>query len=714
MKLFLFLLNIFLFSVQVFAGEGMWIPLLLENRVIADMQAAGLKLSATDIYNINQACLKDAVILFGKGCTGELISPDGLLITNHHCGYGRIQAHSTLENDYLTDGFWAYSRNQELPNPGLTVSFLVRIEDVTEKILRSVRPDMSDRQRAVAIDSIAETIVADAVMNTHYEAEIESFYFGSDYFLFVYEVFRDIRLVGTPPSSIGKFGGDSDNWLWPRHTGDFCLFRIYAGIDNAPAPYSPENVPYKPKKYLTISTKGVQEGDFTMVIGYPGRTDEYLYSEGLAIIADEILPAKIKMREERLRIMAEEMSKSPEIKLQYANIYQGVSNAWKKWEGIVEGVKRTGVIHEKIRQEKRLADGHLTDTPSPALFTPVLRELHEFYTSNKTGIITSDLGHEAISSFEILPFTYNFIDKTLSLVNYDTTHYVILKDKLKSMANDFYKNVDLNIDRRTMPGILEIYFTSADPLYYPEIYKTIRKKFNGNIQDYVDYLYKKSLFTHPAKLNKTIDRLSRGTIKKLLSDPVAEMYQSFANALSKYYPVADSLSLVRQRLYKDYLDGLFAQDTNRLYYPDANFTMRIAYGRVEGYKAADAITYNYFTTTDGIIEKEDPEIADYKVNERLKQLIEKKDFGPYGTNAILPVCFIASNHTSGGNSGSPVLNAEGCLIGINFDRNWEGTISDYKYDPAVCRNISLDIRYVLFIIDKYAGASNILQELTIE
>jgi hypothetical protein len=709
----LFSLVMSFISLCLVAGEGMWIPLLLENRTIADMQAAGLKLSAADIYSINQACLKDAVVMFGKGCTGELISPGGLLITNHHCGYGRILAHSTVEKDYLTDGFWAYSRGEELPNPGLTVSFLISMEDVTERVLEGVRPELSEQQREEAVDKNSAEIIANAVKNTHYVAEIESFFFGSDYFLFVYEVFEDIRLVGAPPSSIGKFGGDTDNWVWPRHTGDFSLFRVYAGKDNKPAPFDTANVPYTPRKYLTISSKGVQEGDFTMVMGYPAETNEYLYSGGLKMITADILPAKIKMREERLRIMKEEMSKSPEVKLQYAGKYQGAGNAWKKWIGVIDGVQRTDAVNKKIRQELMLTDTALTDTCKTKSFIPVLRRLDDFYSSNRVGIAASELGHEALNSFEMALFASNFDNKAL-MAGYDTCDFPAVKDRLRNMADSYFKKVNLTIDRRTMASILGIYFASVDPLYLPGIYNTIQDRFNGDTDAYTEWLYRKSLFANPQKLGRIIDNLSARSVKKLLSDPVSRFYQSFSEAIVSYYPFADSLDLVLQRLYRDYLNGLMAIDTNRVYYPDANFTMRVAFGKVEGYKAADAITYDYQTTATGILEKEDPEIDDYRVDEKLRLILEKKDFGRYGQGTTLPVCFIASNHTSGGNSGSPVLDAYGRLIGINFDRNWEGTVSDYEYDPAVCRNISLDIRYVLFIIDKYAGASNILNELTIE
>ncbi len=703
-----------LLAATLHAGEGMWIPLLLENSVIADMQAAGLKLSAREIYSINQASLKDAVVMFGRGCTGEIISPDGLLITNHHCAYGRIQAHSTLEKNLLEEGFWATSRDQELPNPGLTVSFLVRIEDVTEKVLEGTGKEMTEAGRAAVIDENSRSVVADAIKNSHYEASVESFYFGRDFYLFVYEVFRDVRLVGNPPSAIGEFGGDTDNWIWPRHRGDFSLFRVYAGKDNKPADYSPDNVPYQPRKYLTLSGKGVQEGDFTMVLGYPAKTDQYLHSDGLAMVVEDILPARISMREERLRVMAEEMAKSRETSLQYANKQQGVSNAWKKWVGVTEGAKRTGVINEKAGLEKMLVRGQNADSAQAASFAAVLQNLSDFYRVNRPGLIASALGSETMESFEMIRFASGFVSHALNAMRQDTLNYAGLKDQLKKKADGYFKSVNLTIDQRIMPGVLNIYFASVDPAFLPKTYHTIQNRFKGDAGACVENLFEKSIFTRPAKLYRFIDHLSPRTSKKLLSDPATLFYQDFSDVFYPYFMKADSLDRVLQRLYRDYLGALMAWDTNHTFYPDANFTMRLAYGKVEGYTAEDAVIYDYFTTTKGILEKGSQDIADYRVDPKLKQLIESRDYGPYASDSTMPVCFVASNHTSGGNSGSPVLDDEGRLVGINFDRNWEGTISDYEYDPAVCRNISLDIRYVLFVIDKIAEADNIMKELHIE
>jgi hypothetical protein len=701
-------------ATRISAGEGMWIPLLLENKTIADMQADGLKLSASDIYSINQACLKDAVVMFGRGCTGELISSEGLILTNHHCGYSRIQANSTLENNHLENGFWASAREQELPNRGLTVSFLVRIEDVTARVLEGIAPDMKESERQQAVEEKSAEVIAEAMNNNHYEAAVESFWFGRDYYLFVYEVFKDVRLVGTPPEAIGKFGGDTDNWIWPRHTGDFSLFRVYAGKDNKPAPYSKDNIPYKPKKYFTISTRGLQEGDFTMVMGYPARTDEYLYSAGLAMINNDILPAKIRMREARLSIMSDEMSKSPAVKLQYSNKYQGTANAWKKWLGVTQGMQRTNAISRRQDYERqllgRLDNGEEDENEKVSVF----KELAAYYGDNRESLVALDLGAEVMNSIEMFRFASRFVSTALSSKNTEKSGFDSIKTVLKNQSDGYFRTIDHTIESRCMSAVLGIYKDNTKERFYPPVFTVIQSRHKGSIAGYVNHLYEKSLFADQGLMNQWIEKFSPKSIRKLIKDPLYLFYRDFSGVFEALYPLADSLDLEEQRLYRRYLDLIMTLDTTRQYYPDANFTMRVAWGKAEGYRAADAVTYQYFSTHRGILEKESPEIPDYQVPEKLKMLLEAGDFEPYGVDSGLPVCFIASNHTSGGNSGSPVLNAEGKLVGINFDRNWEGTISDYVYDPAVCRNITLDIRYILFIIDKYAGAHNLLKELTID
>jgi hypothetical protein len=696
------------------AGEGMWNLLMLDSLNYKDMQEKGLRLKPEDIYSINQASLKDAVVIFGRGCTGEVISPDGLVITNHHCGYSRIQAHSTVQNDYLTNGFWAGSKAEELSNPGLEVSFLISIEDVTGKILADIPDTLPESERTLLVAKKATALEQEAIAGTPYEAEIKAFYFGKSYCLFVYEIFSDVRLVGAPPEAIGRFGGDTDNWIWPRHTGDFSLFRIYADKNNSPAPYSPDNVPYKPKKYLSISVDGVQEGDFTMVLGYPGRTDEYLTSGGLQMIAQKSLPAKIEMRTLRLNALEEEMASSPEARLRYASRYVGVSNAWKKWIGVTQGVKRSDVLKRKGNFEQRFDRwaGGLEDDPNG--YASLMNRFQSLYTVYEPLYLSNDLGHELLNSLELSDLVDDVQSHFYTMDDSTNQYKKIVLQKIIQSGRGFFKSNAAGIDRRIMARLMEIYANNVAQEYHPDFYRQVIKEFKGDYKAYTDFIFNQSAFTDSSRYMKLFSRSPVTIRKKLENDPLVIFYRDFSKTLIlEVYKKTDSLNLELNFLYRTYISGMMMQDTSRILYPDANFTMRLAYGKVEGYQSSDAISYRYFTTLGGIIEKEDPEIEDYRVPEKLKALFRNRDFGPYASNGQMPVCFIASNHTSGGNSGSPVFNAEGNLVGINFDRNWEGTVSDYAYDPAICRNITLDIRYVLFVIDRVAEAHWLLDELTI-
>ncbi len=697
-----------------YAGEGMWNLLLLDSLNYKDMQEKGLRLAPEDIYSINQASIKDAVVIFGGGCTGELISPDGLLITNHHCGYSRIQAHSTVENDYLTNGFWAGSREEELANPGLSVSFLVRIEDVTGKVLAGIPDSLPETERNRRAGAMMEELKSRAVEGTHYEAEIKSFYFGREYYMFVYEVFRDVRLVGAPPEAIGRFGGDTDNWIWPRHTGDFSLFRIYADKENKPADYSPENVPYRPKKHLTISTDGVKEGDFTMVIGYPGRTDEYLTSDALRMIGQKSLPAKIEMRTLRWQALEKEMARGPEARLKYAGRYVGISNSWKKWIGVTRGIESSDAIRRKKLLESSFdqwAHGNVADT---AGYSSLMEQFSVSYTQFEPLYIANDLGYELLNSPEV----FDLLNKTqidfYAMLDSSDTFQKVARNQLKQSGVKFFRTESMVIDQQILPSMLRIYAENTDPRYHPGFFSTISNEYKGSYEDYINSAFSRSVFTDSTRYVKMLRKPVEVMRKLISTDPLVVIYRDFSRTLMfDVYVKADSLSRQINRLYRKYITGMMAMDKTRVLYPDANFTMRLAYGKVEGYEPSDAVNYGFYTTLKGIMEKENPEIADYQVPLKLKELFVQRDFGSYTVNNNVPVCFIASNHTSGGNSGSPVLNAEGNLIGINFDRNWEGTISDYAYDPGICRNISLDIRYVLFIIDKFADADWLLDELTI-
>jgi len=710
-KLFVLFFCIVL-SIPAIADEGMWIPMLLGKYNIADMQKKGFKLTAEDIYSINNASMKDAVMIFGGGCTGELISNNGLVITNHHCGYGAIQSQSSLEHDYLTDGFWAKSNKEELSAPNLSVTFLVYMEDVTQKVLANVTNNMSEIQRKSNINSEIEKIKKSVSLDNNYQVVIKPFYYGNEYYMFVYEVFNDVRLVGAPPSSIGKFGGDTDNWMWPRHTGDFSLFRIYADKNNKSAKYSPDNIPFKPKKYFTISLKGYKQNDFTMVLGYPGSTSEYITSYAVKMITEKENPAQIKLREKRLEIMQEFMNKDNKVRIQYASKYAGVANYWKKWIGENRGLQRSNTLEKKYNLEKDFNSWVNQDESKKLKYSGLLKDYNNIYKDFSPYSLALDFVYEAFYSVEIIKFSGKFIE--LSNINLSDT--IQLKQtivKLKNSSNAFFKDYYLPIDKKTFSALLKMYYDNIDKSFYPDIYNFVDKKFKNNFDDYAEYVFSKSFLTSKEKVNDFLYNVNAKSLKKLSKDPAFQLAASISNLVTgkisdkyfNYNSKIDSLNRI-------YITGLREMQKDKIFYPDANFTLRVAYGNIDSYYPNDAVKYDYFTTLDGIIEKENPDIYDYKVPAKLKELYLKKEYGNYAENGIMHVCFIAKNHTTGGNSGSPVLNADGQLIGINFDRNWEGTMSDIMYNPDLCRNIALDIRYVMFIVDKFAGASNLINEMT--
>jgi hypothetical protein len=707
-----FLLAAFLLVNKSIAGEGMWLPVLLDSLRYSDMQAMGLHIKAEDIYSVNHASLKDAIVMFGGGCTGEVISPEGLLITNYHCGYSRIQAHSTVVSNYLENGFWAASDSEELPNPGLYVSFLVRMENVTEQILKNISDTLSERSRNDEIGTRINAVRDEAMQGTHYKAEVKPFYFGREYYLFVYEVFNDVRLVGAPPETIGRFGGDSDNWIWPRHTGDFSLFRIYADKNNQPADYAPDNVPYKPRKFLNVSISGVHEGDFTMVMGFPGHTDQYLVSEALKVMTQETLPAKTEMRARRLEAMKEEMTKSPELQLAYSAKYVSISNSWKKWMGITKGVKHAGVIEEKEKKEQQFEDWSKNEKSDSTDYSCLMKQFADLYGQYDPLYVSADLTGELLNSFEISPFFHRTYTQIFTLGDSTEDRQKVILQNLKKSGAAFFQSHRLNIDRKIMPDLLKIYSRYTDTTALPAFYATLRQNYQGNYGRFVEGIFAKSLFTDSARFMKWLKSPAKKRENQLSNDPLTGIYRDFSAKLSiEVYQKADSMEDKLNGLYRKYISGLMAMNPGHTYYPDANFTLRLTYGQVDGYKPGDGITYSFGTTLDGIMEKDNPDIADYRVPEQLRELFRNRDFGKYGEGGKMPVCFLATNHTSGGNSGSPVLNANGDLVGINFDRNWEGTMSDYAYDPSVCRNISLDVRYVLFIMDRVGHAERLIKEL---
>ena len=632
------------------ADEGMWLPALISQR-IGDMQAKGLQLSAEDIYSVNQASLKDAVVLFGRGCTGELVSDEGLLFTNHHCGYGFIQRHSSVEPDYLKDGFWAMNRSQELPNPGLTVRFLERMEDVTAAVLKGYKPaKMDEEQRQALIKKNSDKLKADAVKEGKgLRASVEALYYGNQYFLFVFREYSDVRLVGAPPSSIGKFGGETDNWMWPRHTGDFSIFRIYAGQDIMPAEYSETNVPYRPKKSLKISRTGVKEGDFTFVYGCPGSTQEYIHSEAVRYIQDISDPEKIALRTTRLNLMKKHMDQSQAVRIQYSSKYAGVANAWKKWQGEEKGLRKNKVVPVKQAYEKRFA---------------------EWAVGTRYEGITDRLA--------LLYAAYNPIYRSYEY--YNETVRAVEKIQMASGRPVAQKDYYRPIDEEIFVAMVSAFDKALDDSYKPESFLRQRAAF-ASVEAWKDAVF--------------------------ADDALAK---ELAEGLDAYYtqvltPQLRELSSAITLTYRDYMQGQMEFESGRDFYPDANLTLRVAYGKVAGYRPVDAVWYNPVSTLRGIIEKDNPDIFDYNIPQVLRDIYARGGFEEQ------PVCFLATNHTTGGNSGSPVLNAKGHLVGINFDRVWEGTMSDLVYDPEICRNISLDVRYLLFVIKEVGNAAYLFDEM---
>ena len=693
-KIVLLILALFcLKGVPALADEGMWVPALIQSR-IKDMKAKGFKLTAEDIYSINRSSLKDAVLLFGSGCTGEVISDEGLFLTNHHCGYYFIGSHSSVEHDYLTNGFWAMNRSEELPNPGLTVSFLIRMEDVTDRALKGVGDEMPQAERDSMVKANAAGVIAKATAGTHYEAAVEPFYYGNQYFLFVYEKFRDVRLVAAPPSAIGKFGGDTDNWMWPRHTGDFSMFRIYADKNNNPADYSKDNVPYRPRRSFTISTAGLKEGDFTMVYGNPGRTMQYVVSDAIDYAVNRGNPAKIKMRTMRLEIMNAEQAKDPATRIAYAAKNARVSNQWKKWQGESKWLARLGTLDKKRAVEAQFT-AWAADKP---LYRDVLPKLRAFYAELASYAFARDYYQEAYQAIEMTQFAQNAAKG-------------IFKPDAEKAGDGFFKNYSQTIDRLSTQAVLGEYVKNVPAEWTPAYFLEAVQK-AGGIDRYVDELFEQSNFSTIEKYKALASADSATKAAALQNDPallLAEAFNTFYN--TKVDGTYKRLNTEINTLYRLYMKGLMEMQPDRTFFPDANLTLRVAYGTVEGYSPVDAVYYEPFSTIDGIMEKDNPDIYDYNIPQRLRDLYRTKEYGRWNVDGSVPVCFLATNHTTGGNSGSPVLNGRGQLVGINFDRTWESTMSDYEFDVVKCRNIIVDIRYVLFVIDRIGNAGYLLDEM---
>ena len=672
------------FSLTAMADEGMWLPSLISQR-IGDMQAKGFRLTAEDIYSVNQASLKDAVVLFGGGCTGELVSDEGLLLTNHHCGYSYIQRHSSVEHDYLKDGFWAMDRSGELPNKGLSESFLDHMDEVTDLVLKGYEPGMTEAQRDSVVKMNSARLVQESTdPSKGLRANVEALFYGNQYYLFVFRVFRDVRLVGAPPSSIGKFGGDTDNWMWPRHTGDFSIFRVYADKDNNPADYSPDNVPYHPKKFFKISRAGVQEGDFTLVYGCPGSTQEYVMSEQVRYVAEQSDPQKIALRTQRLDIQKKYMSASQAVRIQYSSKNASVSNAWKKWQGEEKGIKRMHTVASKQAYEKRF-----NEWAKGTRYEGLVDELGALYARRNPTYLAYEYYNETVRAIELLQFA--------SAIRTRLRSGASTKDLIDSSFKDYYQP----IDEECFVAMMTSFDKNVPEEFKPAWFKEQLAAF-GSVEACKDFLYANSLFTDRAQ----VEALTADDLEKVDADPACQTYSAFARWYNEdLAPVIRETTGALRVANRTYMQGQMDFEPQRVFYPDANLTLRVAYGQVKGYTPYDGAYYYPVSTLKGIIEKDNPDIFDYNIPQVLRDIYAE------GGHEDQPVCFLATNHTTGGNSGSPVLNADGNLIGINFDRVWEGTMSDIAYDPEICRNISLDVRYLLFVVDQVGHASYLFDEM---
>ena len=710
-KHFLLLVITLSFIARGFADEGMWLPQLLAALNEKEMKRMGMKINASDIYSISKGSLKDAIVSFGGFCTAEVISDKGLLLTNHHCGFDAIQNHSSLQNNYIRDGFWAYNNGQELQNPGLFATFIISIDEVTATVLNGITTSMSERERQSAIDKNIDGYKKNIKKESYQDIVIRPFFEGNKYFMFITETYKDVRLVGAPPSSIGNFGKDTDNWMWPRHTGDFSMFRIYAGKDNKPADYSAGNVPYKPKRSLNISLDGMKEGDFTMVFGFPGRTTEYLHSAAVEQIMNVSDPAKIAIREKALDVLNSFMRKDEQIKIQYAAKYAGIENAYKKWKGEVLGLRSSNAVGKKQELEGSFEKIVLSQPAMNIAYADLLKKLKQAYADIEPYALARDYYNEIISKIELFGIAAN-ANSVVTAFTKDEAAYKKAVIDVSEKLNGTFAEYNPTVDQKLFEVMMEMYVNNQKGENVSPLLKKLLAENSNSYAALAKSIYGQTALTDLNKTKNLINGVATSGIQTVTNDAAAALYSDiFKTYVTTVSPKLNEIQNTINQLQRTYMQAQMDVFTKKVFYPDANSTLRLTYGNVKGYTARDAVQYNFYTYLDGVMEKYKPGDYEFDVPQKLIDLYNKKDFGQYAVNGKQPVCFIGANHTTGGNSGSPALDAYGNLVGLNFDRVWEGTMSDINYDKNICRNIMVDIRYVLFIVDKFAGAKNIIAEL---
>ncbi len=720
-RFFAGLVIIILTGTQTFAvnppDEGMWLPILVERLNFVDMQKMGLHLTAAELYSINHSSLKDAIVGLSNGganggffCTAEVVSPQGLLFTNHHCGYSAVQSHSSTEHDYLTNGFWAKNYSEELSNDGMSASFLIRMENVTDSVIPFLSDTLKESARSEKVKDLTSKMKKRAAEGGKYEVSVKSFYGGNEYYLFVFKTYNDVRLVGAPPSSIGKFGGDTDNWMWPRHTGDFSILRIYGDSVGAPAAYNLNNIPIKPAYHLPISLKGIKKNDFAMIWGYPGSTSRYLTTYGVEYNMNTFYPTLVDLFGKELEVMKERMDVDKKVKIEYAANYAGIANTWKNFIGQTKMLRKNKVEDKKKAIEDQFVAWYSANPNRQKKYGDVLSNLKAGYSKLNIVAVPFFYANLAGLNLHAVSLASQFSSMKAALEKKDKGAIKETGETLKGVVAEHFKETDQAVEKKKMSEMLKLYRRNVPQADLPSVFATIDKEYKGDIDAFTNDVYAKSIYATPENANAYLDKPS---LKKMEKDPVYKMYNSFSESMMKGMTAYREASVAVSAANRLFINGLREMSPNKVFYPDANSSMRMTYGKVLDYFPADAVSYNYFTTLKGVMQKEDPTNDEFIVEKKLKDLFKAKDYGPYGENGEMVTCFLTTNDITGGNSGSPVINGDGQLIGLAFDGNWEAMSGDIMFEPDLQRTINVDIRYVLFIIDKFAGATNLVNELTL-